>query len=1289
MQNPNFMAWSLLVGVLLAALISGQVVDNMGMKPETSLSPPSVSKFVGNLSAGGERYSVVTVVFKRDTPDSVVQRIYNELKQLYSVERVVPTANGRQVKVLEERASRLVRDREGRYMVKVADTPETVKRALSKYSEYVEVILAKPLPTPLIKLPEGVEKARIAPSNAIIRDLIGVTRAESVYGVNGSGVNIAIVDTGVDYGHPDLSTALRYWSGTYKGDSIREPLVFDADGSQVLLLGPVTLVNATHIYVGGRLYTTLIPWPVSAYPPCDYYVIPPIVNALIKDSNDLKFGVTYMYVPGISGVVRAGVLMIRASKYVNYFSNVLVDANRNCNFNDDFLASPPFAQTNEWTRGAFLRYSLNRIIAPDYDRNGYPDVSLGVAGGFFYDWWWYFNYPAEIYPGWDKQGRWLSIFYDFDGHGTACASAAAGRGVVGYNITGLGVVRLRGMAPGAGVLGVKALWIGNVETGMLWAAGFDVDPSSGQFYYTGSRRADVISNSWGISYFGYDVAGFGADFESVFVAGLSLSGFLNPRYPGVLIVQAGGNGGPGYGTITSPGSAPGALTVGASTSTHFAYVLTKEGFTTFASGGGWTNDEIISWSLRGPTALGFIKPDVVNVGAFGFTAAPVVLNYTIFGGTSYATPLTAGVAALVLQVLGRGADPALVKTVLQSSAVPLRYDGSSQGFGRVDAFRAVSLARLLAGHRSARYELLVGSNSLWSAYSSKYASIWQWQWCDNIRAYMLRWVGTDLPAPCSMPVGISSRIDGVLFFGDVARGGSKSITFTVRNPTNKTVSVSASPLLFNITRSLTLTRSLSLTPGTAYNRTYWVFTAGNLTLTYRFMEVVATIPYSVFDADNDYNLDVRLRVWIHIWRADVNGNGRPDPDEMMLVNYGYNWANWNLATMAAPTMKLGSYRGVVVSVDLVRGPDAPSYVPPVPVTVAVTYVDIAGDPWVSVSPTSATIPPGGSATFTLTVRPLANAVPTTYIGEIVFLNNLTGYFMQIPYSFNVYASVGTSFVDLTAGVSGRWPEAKTIRGATDWAWRFESGDWRLFHIVPGASNGLAFEVEASWTLPDTSLIGFAVGPDGQFAGAYFGQGSSWFGHLGYGRFLWINTGAGSIDNAKRVVWFPSVDYRNWLYPHPKPESGVFTIVVRSVLFDGRAASEPISVRARLLTAAQKLPLVVIGSGTNYVRFSLPYIVSSLYAYMWRPMTPLLDFDQRYTPGSYSVSPCCIYGPFPAGTLFTFSVYTANNGAPGQKFDVSALFWANLPSLPVVYRYYGSYNRYTSWYIFEDWVRVAK
>jgi len=76
--------------------------------PESPPSPPVASVFIGNLSAGGERFSVVTVVFKKGVPDS-----YSEMRQLYSGERLVAAAGGRQVRVMEVKVSRLVRDAQG------------------------------------------------------------------------------------------------------------------------------------------------------------------------------------------------------------------------------------------------------------------------------------------------------------------------------------------------------------------------------------------------------------------------------------------------------------------------------------------------------------------------------------------------------------------------------------------------------------------------------------------------------------------------------------------------------------------------------------------------------------------------------------------------------------------------------------------------------------------------------------------------------------------------------------------------------------------------------------------------------------------------------------------------------------------------------------------------------------------------------------------------------------------------------------------------------------------------
>ena len=157
------------------------------------------------------------------------------------------------------------------------------------------------------------------------------------------------------------------------------------------------------------------------------------------------------------------------------YTSARIDLNNNCDFSDD----------------PELRYFGNRLIVDNVTK---PTVSLGVAGGFFYDWGLWFDIYARFYPGWDLSGNYLSIFYDFHSHGTACSSVAAGRGRSTYNLGYLGQQVLRGVAPGAKVMGVKALWWGMVEPGMMWAAGFDVG-QDGQWYWTGQKRAHVISNS--------------------------------------------------------------------------------------------------------------------------------------------------------------------------------------------------------------------------------------------------------------------------------------------------------------------------------------------------------------------------------------------------------------------------------------------------------------------------------------------------------------------------------------------------------------------------------------------------------------------------------------------------------------------------------------------------------------------------------------------------------------------------------------------------------------------------
>ncbi len=126
-----------------------------------------------------------------------------------------------------------------------------------------------------------------------------------------------------------------------------------------------------------------------------------------------------------------------------------------------------------------------------------------------------------------------------------------------------------------------------------------------------------------------------------------------------------------------------------------------------------------AFSSRGPTNDGRLKPDVSAPGTFilstksrqttsnGWMAGPNS-SYTYMGGTSMATPLTAGATALLLQHLMDNvghAQPssALVKAILAASAMDMagQYSSSTngagetapnnhEGWGRVDMWTAVN-----------------------------------------------------------------------------------------------------------------------------------------------------------------------------------------------------------------------------------------------------------------------------------------------------------------------------------------------------------------------------------------------------------------------------------------------------------------------------------------------------------------------------------------------------------------------------------------------------------------------
>ena len=143
-----------------------------------------------------------------------------------------------------------------------------------------------------------------------------------------------------------------------------------------------------------------------------------------------------------------------------------------------------------------------------------------------------------------------------------------------------------------------------------------------------------------------------------------------------LFVVAAGNNGTGPSTVTTPGSADAALTVGAVD----------------------VNDAMASFSSRGPRlGNGALKPEVVAPGvnitaarAAGTQLGPIVdESYTTISGTSMATPHVAGLAAILKQEHPDW-DGEQIKSVIANSAVPVAdASGFDAGTGRVDALAAI------------------------------------------------------------------------------------------------------------------------------------------------------------------------------------------------------------------------------------------------------------------------------------------------------------------------------------------------------------------------------------------------------------------------------------------------------------------------------------------------------------------------------------------------------------------------------------------------------------------------
>ena len=251
-----------------------------------------------------------------------------------------------------------------------------------------------------------------------------------------------------------------------------------------------------------------------------------------------------------------------------------------------------------------------------------------------------------------------SVAYDDQGHGTHVASIAAGDGT-GGQIASL----FNGVAPAASLSAVKVLNASGI--------GQDSDVVLGIQWCAARSSVDVINVSV-TSELGSDGLDAVSQAANAAVA------------DGIVVVAAAGNTGDIPGSVASPASATGVITVGAVAEWSAP------------AGQPWRSEGVYlaPFSSRGPTIDGRIKPDVVAPGvSIAAASANSPDSYEVKDGTSMASPFVAGLAALLLDTQPTW-TPAQVKSTITSTAEDAGPAGADPdwGSGLVDGLAAVSTA---------------------------------------------------------------------------------------------------------------------------------------------------------------------------------------------------------------------------------------------------------------------------------------------------------------------------------------------------------------------------------------------------------------------------------------------------------------------------------------------------------------------------------------------------------------------------------------------------------------------
>ncbi len=563
-------------------------------------------------------------------------------------------------------------------------------------------------------------------------DEIVIQKADQAHalGFDGTGVRVAVIDTGQDFAHPDL------YNVTFRvtdagSDYFLHPVVYDgASLNDYLVFGdpsPIDPWGANYFYNSWYVNTT--------------YTATVVDNASVLEVNWTDGVDTFVWnVTGVSGLaageevrigfhpddaflfmfgVRPGLILYNDTGSGAPFDSVMADLDVDLDMGDEKRA---FINT-DW--GSFDPEA--ELLFQDLDGDTVQDVSGGLLA-FISDgvreipyasrqidvlnWTFQTLVNDDTYDAWEGlspgdhlvpgDGDLVILHGDFEGpgslgaHGTWVTSAIAGQGITGGGSDG---PVLSGEAPG-----VKIIGSGNNfgftdpfgQMGLYTALVFATEGYDG-FVDTGDE-AHIASNSWGgADWTGWDWSSRFADYVSTVHA--------DER---TLFVFSAGNSGPGYGGRSTPSGGASLLVSGSMEN----YMYRVDPWFMYDAGPNPAYGDVTFFSNRGPSAMGRHFVDALTTGQFGYGADPLNNNpftpddgddalngsasWFLWSGTSLSTPNLAGVTALIYDAYEEqnAVHPLAgdAKRLVKNTADDARVDPFMAGAGMANALRGVEAA---------------------------------------------------------------------------------------------------------------------------------------------------------------------------------------------------------------------------------------------------------------------------------------------------------------------------------------------------------------------------------------------------------------------------------------------------------------------------------------------------------------------------------------------------------------------------------------------------------------------